>query len=520
MTPTRFTSPFAAVTPLFLEPVDSDLQTFIREAHLLIESCPSVVVLVDADLDQHGRSKKAVRVQDARWMAARTLPLSGIDLEPPPEADGAPLQLMQGRPRTPGYVVAMALLLRGYFGAGFKHCDTTSMMLESITLRVFFTNLGLSMPGRSTLTELVNAVGNETRLRILDAQVALALHLKLDDFETMLQDSTHVAGSTAWPTDSRLMVALVTRLLRVGATLDRTQLPVLDPIQARDALAVLIKIDREIDFSRGKKGSGRERRRRYEKLLKTAGQVHKLLTTKIVLLDQKLSDLDVRPSRKALAVRAVEHLHTDLDALAKVIANCKARVLDDEKVPMATKILSISDPGAGFITKGQRQPVIGYKPQLARSGAGFITGLLLPKGNANDSGQLVPMVDEVIRRTHVTPKVLSVDDGYASEANVIAMRERGIGVVSINGAKGRALTECADWSSDRYRDARDLRSGIESLMFTLKQGFDFGEVTRRGLTFVHAELLEKALAYNLCQSARIKKRAVAEPGLAPHAAVA
>jgi hypothetical protein len=81
-------------------------------------------------------------------------------------------------------VVVMALLLRGYFGAGFKNCDTTAMMLESITLRVFFTNLGLKLPGRSTLTELVNAVSNETRLRILDAQVAQAMSLKLDNFET------------------------------------------------------------------------------------------------------------------------------------------------------------------------------------------------------------------------------------------------------------------------------------------------------------------------------------------------
>ena len=45
---------------------------------------------------------------------------------------------------------------------------------------------------------------------------------------------------------------------------------------------------------------------------------------------------------------------------------------------------------------GQREPVIGYEPQVARSGGGFITGLLLPKGNAADSGQLVPMVDEVV----------------------------------------------------------------------------------------------------------------------------
>lgn len=506
------TSPFAPVMPLFLMPVDSDLQAFLREAHALLESCPSVVELVEADLDRHGRSKKATRVADAQWMAERNPPLRGLEL-PPREAGSRPLELLQGRPRTPGYVVVMALLLRGYFGAGFKAYDATTMMQESITLRVFFTNLGVKIPGRSTLTELVNAVGNETRQRLLDAQVAQVLCLKLDDFKTMLQDSTHVEGNTAWPTDSRLMVALVTRLLHVGGRLERVHLPVLESVEARKALAVMATLDREIDFARGKKEGGHARRRRYEKLLKQANRAHLLLTAALAPFDRRLAELDVRPSHKELAARAVERLHTDVDALAKVISNCEARVLRDEKVPMAAKILSVSDPEAGFISKGQRVPVIGYKPQLARSGAGFITGLLLPQGNASDSGQLEPMVEEVIRRTHVTPTVLSVDDGFASLANVKAMQARGIKIISINGAKGRALTALADWDSEEYHEARDLRSAVESLMFTLKQGFDFGEVARRGLSSVHAELLEKALAYNVCHSVRLKKRAVAKGGL-------
>ena len=49
-------------------------------------------------------------------------------------------------------------------------------------------------------------------------------------------------------------------------------------------------------------------------------------------------------------------LRADIEAL--VIANCEARVLRGEEVPMADKKLSVSDPDAGFIAKGQRQPVI------------------------------------------------------------------------------------------------------------------------------------------------------------------
>jgi len=504
------TRPFSPVPLLFLSAPDSDLMAFLDEARGLIEGCPALVADVEADLDAHARGKKALRVADAAWGAAQTAPLPGYASEPT-AVDPAKLTLAQGRPRTPAYVVLMAVLLRGYFGAGFKACNTATMMVESMTLYVFFANLGLTMPGRSTLTELVNAVGNETRQHILDAQVARVLALGWDDFSVMLQDSTHVEGNTAWPTDSRLLVALGERLLRVGAALPRLDLPAIESPSARRHLSVMTQLDREIDLAPQSRDRGRTRRRRYEKLLWRARRVHTTLSDAVAEVEAALAALDVLPSRKAMAERAVGGLRADIGALAQVIGTCEARVVREEKVPMADKKLSVSDPDVGFIAKGQRVPVIGYKPQLARSGEGFITGLLLPKGNAADSKQLVPMFDEVVRCTGVVPDVMSVDDGYASKANVDAIRAQGTRIISINGAKGHALTAHADWDSDEYALARDKRSAVESLMFTLKQGFHFGQVARRGLVQVHGELLEKALAYNLCHMVRIRlaiKRAI------------
>ena len=498
------TTPFGAVPLLFLVAADSDLLMFLQEAHGLLVGCPTLIERAEADLDAHGCGKKALRLADEVWRAERTAPLPGYTVEPA-VIDPTKLRLAQGRRRTPAYVVLMALLLRGYFGAGFKSCDATTTMQDSITLRLFFTNLGLTMPGRSTLTELVNAISNETRQCILDAQVALVLGLGWDDFSVMLQDSTHVEGNTKWPTDSRLLVALVSRVLRVGALLDRVHLPRLESFKVRQHLAKMITLDREIDMSKGTREGTRTRRQRYQSLLWRARRVRVLLNDAVAQVEAALTKLDVLPSRRAMAERAVQRLRADVDALAPVIANCEARVIHEREVPMAKKKLSVSDPDVGFISKGQRVPVVGYKPQVARSGAGFITGLLLPKGNAADSDQLVPMVDAVVRRTTVVPKVLSLDDGYASAANMAAMKALKIGVISINGSKGRALTARADWNSDEYALARDQRSAIESLMFTLKQGFDFGEVARRGLGAAHGELLEKALAYNLCHLARMRR---------------
>jgi IS5 family transposase len=411
----------------------------------------------------------------------------------------------------------MALLLRGYFGTGFKACDADSMLQESLTLRVFFTNLGLNVPGRSTLTELVNAISNQTRRLLLDAQIALAQGLGLDDFCTMLQDSTHVAANTEWPTDSRLVIALLSRILRVGGKLDRLGLPRLQSDQVERLLQRMVRLNREIEFSRGKKNGKRARVRRYQKLLWRAARAHQRLDELTAALPALAAELQLPPSHRERASRVVEMLRADLDSLTKVLSACNARVLNDEEVAVADKVLSISDPDAGFIKKGQRVPVIGYKPQLALSEQGFITGFLLPQGNAADSAKLIPMLEAVTARTKVVPFIVSVDDGYASGENMRKAKALGVTHVVISGAKGRALTSDAAWNSPLHVESRGMRSAAESLMFTIKQGFHFGDVARRGLQAAHADLLEKVLAYNICKLVSVR-RAHAEEELLPELA--
>jgi len=69
-----------------------------------------------------------------------------------------------------------------------------------------------------------------------------------------------------------------------------------------------------------------------------------------------------------------------------------------------------------------------------------------------------------------------------------------------------------------YRGARAERSAIESLMFTLKACFAFGEPRRRTRVHVLAELLEKTLAYNVCQLLRVRERQRQAAKAAPAAA--
>jgi hypothetical protein len=155
--------PFRAVPMLFLSPPDSELFALLEEANRLVEREPRLLELIEEDLDRHGKDKKALRLQDDEWRRARseglpTLALEFASVEPDK------LRLGIGRPRTSAYVVYMFLVGRGFCG-GFKSSETMTLLQESTTLAVFLANHGRSMPGLSTLNELVNAVSNETRER-------------------------------------------------------------------------------------------------------------------------------------------------------------------------------------------------------------------------------------------------------------------------------------------------------------------------------------------------------------------
>jgi IS5 family transposase len=189
-----------------------------------------------------------------------------------------------------------------------------------------------------------------------------------------------------------------------------------------------------------------------------------------------------------------------------VAESCERRIFQAEKVPSSEKIISLSDAEAAFIVKGGWDTVIGYRPQLGKSGQGFVSALLVPRGNAADSDQLVDVVLDHWERSGVLPRLVSSDDGYSDKGARQDLLETGIAVVSISGAKGKKITPAEEWKRADYRAARANRSAIESLVFTLKDGYQFGQLVRRGNEDVRAELMEKILAYNIGQIIRVRER--------------
>src|SRR6202008_1417547 len=160
----------------------------------------------------------------------------------------------------------------------------------------------------------------------------------------------------------------------------------------------------QIDFLNGKARGEAKRKKLYFQLLRRVRRLRKRLLRDLESVGRNLEGrTDMVPSRRLMAQEVLCLVSEDLTALEQTANVCERRIMEQEKVPVAEKIISLSDPDASFIVKGGWNTVVGCRPQLARSGRGFVTGLVLPRGNVADSTHFVAMVKEQITNTGVVP---------------------------------------------------------------------------------------------------------------------
>ena len=515
--PLKQKSPMANVPPLplhplprlFLLPVDTELHQFLIQTHQIVEFEPAILARIEADLDAYGLNKKRLREADRRFREGQTPDLQQLSIELRP-IDPSQMALEVGRPRLDSYLVYLFLMLRGRLG-GCKDQPARLLQEESMTLHWWLENLGLTLPPASTLSENLNAVSNATRDFIHQAQLRYILEEGLDDFSSLYLDSTAIQANTEHPTESGLITKLIERICRRGSKLDRFGLPNFKPEGLEQTQQELRRLHREIGFSTGKAKKQGKVKRLYYQLLRRGLRVCKRFKRELAAVDQALAKAkEMPPSQRLMAEEAVALIRADIEAIGQVAAAGERRVLQEQKVPSQEKVVSISDQDAAFIVKGGWNTVIGYRPQLGRSGHGFVSALLLPKGNAADSGQLVEVVLDHWERTGVLPSLVSSDDGYSDQSAREDLLKTGVAVVSISGAKGKKITGTEEWNRPDYRAARANRSAVESLMFTLKDGYEFGQLSRRERENVRAELTEKVLAYNISQIIRARERRARE----------
>ncbi len=473
----------------------------------LVEKDPGILRWIELDLEEAGLRKKKLRRADQQWALKHGVARLDFDEDEWQQTlVGEPLKLYEGRPRImDAHCTYIFLLLRGYLGSTGSQAVRERMM-DSALLQAYLDARGLDFPGESTIRENLNAISNLTRRRILTAQLEQVLDLKLDDFAALTVDSTTVRANSAWPTDSKLLIGLLNRVCRCGQQLSTFGLQNFCRHWTERWLDELAKIDFQIVMVLGKANSKKKIKKHYRKFLRTTQKLLEYFTKEFERLDKICSSIPLPPSQRRLLDRLWSGVRSDLSDVATVCSYTENRVFHDVVLPAPQKILSLSDRSAGFIKKGQREYVIGYNPQLSRSANGIITALVVSEGNTSDRSSLLPLVNQHIDRTGVTPESISTDDGYSSKANRTELFELGVEAVSMNGATGKKITPQHEWESELYQDLRCSRSAAESMMFTIKHSFHFGQLSRRGMESVEAEMLEKLIAHNLWRISYIKEK--------------
>jgi len=492
------------VCNLILPVPDTDFCDFLKEVDQLSKFAPEIIALIEKDMDCYAQKKKSLRLADRKFFESNMDDLPEMDIKERNVLAGE-LRLAVGRPRMPGYAVYVFLMIRGFLGS-LTSKPARRFLRESMSLYGFLQDRGLTMPATTTILENVNLISHATRELIFDKLISLIIEQELDDFNTLTIDSTSVKADSAWPTDSMIITGLLTRVSRLGQKFHFFGLKNFSQGWVPRRLKKMENLDFQINLVAGKANSKSKLKKHYRELLKQGRKAADALTVQFNALEQSVSLEMYAPSRRAFLQQVMSQIRTDLSDVEHVLEYTDDRVFHNKTLPAKEKVLSLSDGSAAYIKKGDRNPVIGYKPQLVRSENGFVTSLIVPQGNAADCSKLIPSIFESIRRTGIVPEWVSTDDGYASTKGRDGVLEMGVKNISISGSKGRKLTTPEKWDSDIFKDARRNRSAVESLMFTIKDGFEFGEVSRRGLESVQDELLEKVLAYNCCRIVLMKKR--------------
>ena len=481
---------------------DTEFGQVISDALTLLERFPEIEQMVFRDQELYGEQKKQNRIQYEEWRKAQTPQFSQWEWAEPHEGKRAIRLERTGCPRMPAKMVYLFCVLRGYLSS-MSAVHAVDKVNDSRAVESYLAQTGQKLPAPRTILDNINTVSQDTLNYILDCQLKMTIDHELDDFNEQILDSTSVQANTQWPTDASVIYRLLERACRLGGKLDALNLPCFTQRWVLDHwLPEMKQLVYYINTAKTKK----KREKYYRKLLNRTTKSLERLVPYAQNLEANLDTVDLPPHKKRRATENVDRVLNDVHSAGRMREQCFERVFEGKQTRARKKVLSLSDKSAAFINKGDREPVIGYKVQLARSANGFVCAVNVPQGNTADSVECVPLVEQSVQRTDVTPKGVTADDGYSSASGRDSLSEMGVEDIRFCGSKGKHITPQEEWESEEHRAARNKRSAVESLMYVLKHGFDFGRSHRRGITRVRCEVLEKVIAYNFCRSSLIRER--------------
>jgi IS5 family transposase len=177
----------------------------------------------------------------------------------------------------------------------------------------------------------------------------------------------------------------------------------------------------------------KKRKSEYVDLLKITGKVLGYARTAA----EKIKNSVVPPSCVAL-LADIEH-YARLSE--KVIDQTHRRVVLDQKVAAAFKVVSIFEPHTDVIIKDRRDTIFGHKICLTGGASNLILDCLIVEGNPADVDLAIPMLDRQKEIYGRYPLKVCFDGGFASKDNLKKAKAEPRNIKDVCFAKKRGLEE-------------------------------------------------------------------------------
>jgi IS5 family transposase len=375
---------------------------------------------------------------------------------------------------------------------GFTYEDLAFHIVDSQSLR-WFCRIGIGEEGfkKSALNRNIKVISDQSWQMINRQILRYAKQEGIEKGRKGRTDCTCVESNIHQPYDSTLLVDSVRVLTRLMVR-SRDELDIkLPPFSNHNRRAKRRMLN--IMNAKGKK----QRKAAYVDLLKITGKV----LGYALKAAEAIKNSTVAPA--AVALYAEINHYAQL--AENVIDQAHRRVVLDQKVAAADKVVSIFEPHTDVIVKDRRDTIFGHKICLTGGASNLILDCLIVEGNPADSDLAIPMLDRQKQIYGRYPLKVCFDGGFASKENLKQAKAAPRRIKDACFAKKRGLKETDMCRSEYvYHRLRRFRAGIESGISWLKRSMGLARCMWKGWHGFKSYVWSSIVTANLLTIARAK----------------
>lgn len=373
-----------------------------------------------------------------------------------------PQTLRRGRRSTPVEVIVRMLLLKHLYAWSYE--DTERFVKDSLSLRQFCRVYLERVPDDTVLIRWVQLITEPTLCALHEHLVREAARRKMTRGMKLRVDTTVVETNIHYPTDSSLLQDSV-RVLS-GMTKKVHDLAEAASVHVRDfGRSAKRRALNILKFTKSRNDDA-------TKAVKRAYQELCEITQRAVHQAKRLEEA-LKKSTSRKAKRFVERCASVIPTVEKVISQTRKRIVRNEEVPAAEKVVSLHEPTTAILRRGKRaKPTeFGHMVKLQEIDGGIISDIEVLLASTSDSDLLIPSVEKHIEQFGHPPTHLAADRGFSSTDNEEGVKRLHVKHIGLP-AKGKLSPDRKKHERRRwFKKLHRFRVGIEAKISLLKRCF-------------------------------------------------